>query len=176
MRRHTPDARESVQHLRAAAHHTVEAEAFEEPRIEFQRLAARAGLLQHFADPPPQRRGRKRLAQAIARPVLNAFHRRFRGVTIGQQQYLRVRIPVRDALQQAGAAGDLIFHQDGAGVGALDQVPAFFRIGGRQHPDALRRERGLNDVQTCGVPHDGHNSWDWLHVILSARARHCFRY
>ena len=51
------------------------------------------------------------------------------------------------------------FDQNGAGVGTMDQIPAFFRIAGRQHPDAPHIERGLNYIQTRGIPHDGNNRW-----------------
>ena len=54
--------------------------------------------------------------------------------------------------------------------GAIDQIPAFFRVAGRQHLGALRRQRGVNHVQTRGVPHDGYDGWFWLHFTLSAGA------
>ena len=74
VRRHAPDAREDLQHLRTAADHAVESEAFEQPLVEFQRLAAQIGLVQNVGDPLPQRLGRKGLARQSHAPRADVFH------------------------------------------------------------------------------------------------------
>jgi hypothetical protein len=47
----------------------------------------------------------------------------------------------------------------------VGQIPACFRIAGRQHLDVLRGQRSLNYIPATGVPRDSHNSWYCIHFI-----------
>ena len=67
VRRHALDAVVDLQHLRTAADHAVESEVFEQALVEFQSLAAQAGILEDVGHALPQRFGGEGLRQAVTR-------------------------------------------------------------------------------------------------------------
>jgi hypothetical protein len=150
---------EYLKHLRTAAGHAVKAVAFEKLVIEIQGLAAQAGFIQQIPDALPDRGGRERLADAVAGSLADAFDGSVGGVAIRQQEHLHPRVRIQNTLQQFHPVRQTRIYKNDVRMRAMREVPARFRIGGREQPDALRGQGGLDDLQAFGVVEDSENGW-----------------